>query len=354
MTDVVKVPKGPPAPPEGATRPAHLELTGDDASKRDGVLAHFQADGYTLDGTPLSDEEKFWLTDECLQRYLRASKWVEATTKMRLEATLKWRREYGFGTDAMAPDAVEMENETGKQIIFGYDNQRHPALYLLPSRQNTDGPPRQIRATVFMLERVLDLCGPGVESLALLINFADRAKNPSLSTARSVLNILQEHYPERLGAAYIVKVPWMVNLFFKAILPFVDPKTRTKLFFNPDVVKDGLMPSESLLKADGWDGACNFEYDHSVYWPALVQLCAEKHAKEHKAWRDLGGKIGESEWAIKVRASEDVHEHTTASSEVVDDAPAATPPVLDMPNFETPAEAAVPAEGLLAQAEEHA
>jgi len=52
---------------------------------------------------------------------------------------------------------------TGKMIVFGYDKDRRPALYMIPSRQNTEESPRQMQYTVWMLERALDLAGPGVE-----------------------------------------------------------------------------------------------------------------------------------------------------------------------------------------------
>jgi hypothetical protein len=48
-------------------------------------------------------------------------------------------------------------------ILYGYDTAGRPALYLLPSRQNTTEERRQIQFTVWMLERTLDLTGPGVE-----------------------------------------------------------------------------------------------------------------------------------------------------------------------------------------------
>ena len=72
---------------------------------------------------------------------------------------------------------------------------------------------------------------------------------------------------------------------------------------DPDVVKDGYVSAESLLQADGWGGKCDFEYDHSVYWPALIKLCSERRAKEMQVWRELGSHIGESEWTIKSRAA---------------------------------------------------
>jgi CRAL/TRIO domain len=52
---------------------------------------------------------------------------------------------------------------TGKMIIYGFDTQRRPAIYMIPSRQNTEEPTRQIQYTVWTLERSIDLMGPGVE-----------------------------------------------------------------------------------------------------------------------------------------------------------------------------------------------
>jgi CRAL/TRIO domain len=48
-------------------------------------------------------------------------------------------------------------------ITFGYDTHRRPAVYMIPSRQNTEESPRQIQFTVWMLERALDLAGPDIE-----------------------------------------------------------------------------------------------------------------------------------------------------------------------------------------------
>jgi hypothetical protein len=48
-------------------------------------------------------------------------------------------------------------------ITFGYDTHRRPALYMIPSRQNTEDSPRQVEFAVWMLERALNLAGPGVE-----------------------------------------------------------------------------------------------------------------------------------------------------------------------------------------------
>lgn len=155
---------------------------------------------------PITDRERAWLTRDCLLRYLRATKWNVADSAKRLRATLTWRREYGL--DDFTPEYISPEQETGKQMIFGFDKQARPCQYLNPARQNTDASPRQLHHLFYMVERVTDMMPSGVEQLSLMINFkpTKERKNTSVpvSTAREVLHVLQNHYPERLGKALII------------------------------------------------------------------------------------------------------------------------------------------------------
>jgi hypothetical protein len=157
-------------------------------------------------GGPVAEDEIMWLTRECLLRYLRATKWHTTEAAKRVLGTLTWRREYGI--ESLTPEHISPENETGKQIILGFDVAGRPCQYLNPGRQNTEPTPRQIQHLVFMLERVIDIMKPGQETLALLINFKSSKSrsntSPPLSQGREVLNILQTHYPERLGKALII------------------------------------------------------------------------------------------------------------------------------------------------------
>jgi hypothetical protein len=154
---------------------------------------------------PINDQDRLFLTRECLLRYLRASKWDEATAKKRLLATLTWRREYGLLSHTH--DYISPENETGKQVILGFDNDARPCLYLNPAKQNTERTERQLQHLFYMMERVIDLMGPGQENLALLINFMDtrRGQGASIGQAKETMSVLQNHYPERLGRALITE-----------------------------------------------------------------------------------------------------------------------------------------------------
>ncbi|KAF7965251.1 hypothetical protein HWV62_44860, partial [Athelia sp. TMB] len=265
----------------------------------DQVLEHFSQTEYVLPGVEqdghLVDREKLWL---------------------RLEDTLKWRREFGV-YDTLSAELVEPEAVTGKEILFGYDKERRPGFYMIPSRQNTDEATRQVQFAVWMLERAVDLMGPGVEKMDLLIDFAEKAKNPSIGTARTVLNILQSHYPERLGLALILNIPWLITMFLKAMMPFVDPVTRLKIKLNPkvsvsllrvhtdaerfryvQVIEENIFEPEMIF-AKSWGGAVDFEYEHDKYWPSLVGMCDARRAEQMQRWKELGATIGAKEWEIK-------------------------------------------------------
>ena len=102
------------------------------------------------------------------------------------------------------------------------------------------------------------------------------------------MNILQNHYPERLGRALVTNVPFYIWGFFKLITPFIDPVTREKIRFNEDM---GLhVPKDQLLKESGGD--VQFEYEHEKYWPALNQLCEIKRKAWQARWEKGGKRIG--------------------------------------------------------------
>jgi hypothetical protein len=152
----------------------------------------------------ITDDERMFLTRECLLRYLRATKWNAPEAIARLQRTLTWRREYGI--EKLTPEYISIENETGKQVLLGYDIHGRPCLYLLPSNQNTEKSDRQVQHLVFMLERCIDLMPADQETLALLVDYSQTksGQNASIGQARDTVSFLQNHYPERLGRALVI------------------------------------------------------------------------------------------------------------------------------------------------------
>lgn len=245
--------------------------------------------------SPIREYERMFLTRECLFRYLRATTWKVDQAETRLLNTLIWRREYG--TDSFTADYISIENETGKQVVLGWDIHGRPVCYLRPSKQNTEKSDRQIEHLVYMLERTIDLMPPGQETLALLINFAETKSGQGATVAqgRQTLNILQNHYPERLGRALVGNVPWVIWGFFKMITPFIDPVTKEKIKFNEDFSK--YVPRDQLMKDA--NGNVNFQYDHAAYWPALNKLSEMKRNAYRERWAAAGKRIGEYELYLR-------------------------------------------------------
>lgn len=262
--------------------------------------------------TPITDEERMFLTRECLLRYLRATTWKVADAETRLRNTLIWRREYGI--KKTTPDYISIENETGKQLIIGWDNEGRSCQYMRPSKQNTERSDRQIQHLVFMLERSIDLMPTGQETLTLLINFAETksGQGATLAQGRQTVNILQNHYPERLGRALVTNVPFYIWGFFKLLTPFIDPLTREKIKFNED---SGIhVPREQLLKESG--GHVEFEYDHQTYWPALNKLCEQKRSEQFERWVKAGKRIGEHESYLKGGDEKSLSDSEAANEDV--------------------------------------
>ncbi|CAG7927249.1 unnamed protein product [Penicillium olsonii] len=291
------------ARPLDTVRPAApAQLTSDQKSKYEAVLKTVSS--WTTVPTkaekgaptaPITEDERMWLTRECLLRYLRATKWNVSEAETRLLSTLTWRREYGL--EKLTPEYISIENETGKQVILGYDIHGRPCLYLLPSNQNTEKSDRQLEHLVFMLERAIDLMGPDQETIALLVNFNETksGQNASMGQAKQTLGFLQNHYPERLGRALVINVPFMIWGFFKLITPFIDPNTREKLKFNEDLRQH--VPPSQLMKSVGGD--VEFRYDHATYWPSLNKLAEQRRESYRERWVKGGKQIGELENYLK-------------------------------------------------------
>jgi hypothetical protein len=86
-------------------------------------------------------------------------------------------------------------------------------------------------------------------------------------------------------------VPWYVSAFLKLIGPFIDPVTKSKIKYNEPLVDH--VPAAQLMKAAG--GEVDFKYDHSIYWPALDKMAAERRLQRRERWEKAGKLTGESE-----------------------------------------------------------
>ncbi|KAL7409031.1 CRAL-TRIO domain-containing protein [Mrakia frigida] len=291
-------------------RPPPLE--GDQLELYDSLLAYVSEPAFEVDvgvgkdeKRRLSEAEKMWLTRECLERYLRAQKWDLPVAQRKLIDTLVWRREHQLADDdggerskdeggGLNAERIRTEGKSGKDYVNGWDEDGRPLHYQVPSRNTSTDSDLNVLYCVWVMERSIDLMPPGVEKQVLLVNFSGGMSPPPLATVRGWISMLSHHYPERMEKAIAIKVPWILNAFFKVILPWIDPVTRAKLVFNAPAP---WVPEDHLEEAFG--GKLPFEYDQETYLPSLLKLCSERRQLYRERWVKDGSRIGASEWILK-------------------------------------------------------
>jgi len=129
--------------------------------------------------------------------------------------TLKWRQE--FGIDLLSARQIERHFKQGKNYHHGTDYAGRPVAVMrvrLDSNEDIDG---KLKIMLYQIERAIRLMdkSKGVEQAVWLVDCADFPAyflGPShVSMAMSLIQILSNHYPERLGALYIVNAPWIFH-----------------------------------------------------------------------------------------------------------------------------------------------
>lgn len=225
---------------------------------------------------PLSGRSLMYCSDACLRRYLEARNWNVDKAKKMLEDTLKWRSNYK--PEEIRWPEVAMEGETGKLYRASFhDRQGRTVLILRPGMQNTASMENQMRHLVYLLENAMLNLPPGQEQMAWLIDFTgwSLTNNVPLKSARETINILQNHYPERLAIAFLYNPPRVFEAFWKIVKYFLDSKTFQKVKFvypkNKDSVE--LMKSyfdeENLPKELG--GKSIMSYNHEEFSRLMIQ-----------------------------------------------------------------------------------
>lgn len=159
----------------------------------------------------------------------------------------------------------------------GVDKELRPILFVKPS-YNDNPVDYRLRSLVYTLEEAIQSMDVtrGVEKMCLIADFDTESKlqkkSPDgLAIAKGFLNILQNHYPERLGIFFALNLPWYVRMFYTLISPFIDPKTKAKIHFlngNKDYIKAELLKhiNEDQLESK-YGGTRKIEPDPDVRDP---------------------------------------------------------------------------------------
>jgi len=74
--------------------------------------------------------------------------------------------------------------------------------------------------------------------------------------------------------------------------------------FNEDLRQH--VPPEQLVS--GFGGDVDFQYDHAIYWPTLVELAESRRAEYRDRWVKGGKRVGEYEGYLRGRGDKSLSE----------------------------------------------
>ncbi|KAG9135189.1 hypothetical protein Leryth_013469 [Lithospermum erythrorhizon] len=234
---------------------------------------------------PLSGRNLQFCDDACLRRYLEARNWNVDKSKKMLDETVKWRS--SFKPEEIRWHEVAAEGETGKVFRASFhDRQGRSVLILRPGMQNTTSIDNQIKHLVYLIENAILNLPEGQEQMAWLIDFTGWSitNNVPIKSARDTINILQNHYPERLAVAFLYSPPRIFETFWKIVKYFLDAKTFQKVKFVYPKNKDSVELMTSYFDVDNlpteFGGKATLKYNHEEFSEKMV----EDDVKTAKLW----------------------------------------------------------------------
>ncbi|KAG6663308.1 CRAL-TRIO domain-containing protein C23B6.04c-like isoform X1 [Carya illinoinensis] len=251
-----------------------------DSSQKDAKVSELRAALGPLSGRTLK-----YCADACLRRYLEARNWNVDKAKKMLEETLKWRSIYK--PEEIRWHEVAHEGETGKVSRADFhDRHGRTVLIMRPGMQNTTSAEDNVRHLVYLLENAILNLPEGQEQMSWLIDFTGFSLNTSVSvkTSREIINILQNHYPERLAVAILYSPPRVFQALWKAVKYFLDPKTFQKVKFAYPKNKESVELMKTFFDVENlpseFGGKATLKYDHEEF----SRLMAQDDVKTAKFW----------------------------------------------------------------------
>ncbi|KAE8707879.1 Sec14p-like phosphatidylinositol transfer family protein isoform 3 [Hibiscus syriacus] len=240
---------------------------------------------------PVADILPELCSEASILRFLKARNWSTKKASKMLKETLNWRLQYK--PEAIQWEDIAQEAETGKIYRAIYcDKLGRPVLVMRPGLQNTNSPTGQIKYLVYCIENAIMNMALDQEQMVWLVDFQGwTMASISVKVTKETANILQEHYPERLGIGILYNPPKIFESFWTMVKPFLDPKTYKKMKFvysddpKSTTVVEEIFDLDILDVAFGGRNAAGFSYEE------YAQQMKEDDIERNKYNKQVDGKI---------------------------------------------------------------
>lgn len=173
-------------------------------------------------------DTNFELNGKTFLRFTRATGAKLTESIQRLEATLAWREE-AKPFLIKSKDVAEIFKALTMRV-GGRCKQGRPIFIMTLAVPNEFEVQDRINLLIYVLEVTQR---KGYEQITWIIDFGEMGKHKkddrSKEARQKTMNILQQHYPERLGLMLLYRTPWYINMLLPVVRPFMDKSTREKV-----------------------------------------------------------------------------------------------------------------------------
>lgn len=205
----------------------------------------------SVTASDLDDDDTQFLTDATYLRFARARDASKSKSLKMLQECCEWRRTYH--PHRVTAKSISDILELGTVYVSGKCLQGRPVLYLTPGLHNPFLAEKRVELMVFLLEETWRRGYPQLTWVLDMGHLGERGKDDqSQETRKATMHILQNYYPERLGALYVLHAPWYFKAVVTLVWPFLDSRTRQKIHIS---MKEEDLPTviapEELIKTLG-------------------------------------------------------------------------------------------------------
>jgi len=181
-------------------------------------------------GNDLLEEYHSLLSDHTLNRFLTARNGRVDIAFQMLLMHLAWRKSYGVDT-ILEEDFSDLDAQQEIFWLKEKDKTGHPVIVwrMMLHDQQFCAKDRMVRYFIYMLEKGIKLAHP-VETFVMVLDCRGmRKKNLDFHMVKLASPIIENNYPERQFATYVLPVGSLITLAWKVIAGFLDPGTAYKI-----------------------------------------------------------------------------------------------------------------------------
>eukprot|EP01102_Stenamoeba_stenopodia_P004359 TRINITY_DN14667_c0_g1_i1.p1 TRINITY_DN14667_c0_g1~~TRINITY_DN14667_c0_g1_i1.p1 ORF type:complete len:368 (-),score=89.24 TRINITY_DN14667_c0_g1_i1:207-1310(-) len=201
---------------------------------------------------------------ETYGRFLQHHDFNTTKTAKALIEHSRWRQQIRL--DSMKPSSLAAQLQSGRIVYPGglRDKKGRPYV-ILRARLSNPGIPfiETMRLVTFLFETMLKE-NPDAQEFVFVNDLAGfKMKQADPRMAKHMFELLNKHYPGRLGAIYLVNIPTFYSILFSIVKPVLSAQFISKMHFLTSTKSLKEFIDEDQLPAS-LDGLVQFDWDRWV------------------------------------------------------------------------------------------